>query len=553
MKCPNCGKKMNDNTVFCTHCGSKLQTAPIVSSQNEQVTKQPDKIKKQPQKGSGKAGVIILTALVVLLAGALGVGGYFFADLKNKNSELQESVEESEEKYDELKEENDDIRKELDELKKQLKEAEDNRVEREEEPPAVIEDEDNNVIKVYSYTDEFPEMVQRYLDTHPECGYTMSSTVISTIDGAYQPALDMALQMGGNDAPDIYMAEEAFVYKYTKGDMSEYAMPYEKLGIDVDYMMEEADIAGFTAGIGSNPNGEVVGLSYQSDSGAFIYRRSIAKAIWGTDDPKVIATKIGAGTGSWDTFMKAAAEAKSKGYVMVSSIYDIWNVVECSGNQSWVEDGVLKISPEREEFIDLAYELVSKGYTNRTNAWSDEWFNDMESDSNVLGYFGPCWLIEYTLEPNSEDTMGDWAITTPPIGYSWGGSWVLANANCSKSKYDVIKDILEWATLDSSEEGLQYMWANGEYSYGYKQCVPSGKVMSYTDGTLEFLGGQDMFDVFIETNQMALTIPMSEYDEVIAGYFQSSVYDYIDGYITKDEVIDEFKSYVYDCLDVVVD
>lgn len=56
--------------------------------------------------------------------------------------------------------------------------------------------------------------------------------------------------------------------------------------------IKDADIAQYTVDIGTNPDGKVVGLGYQATGGAFIYRRSIAKDVWGTDDPAVIQDKI---------------------------------------------------------------------------------------------------------------------------------------------------------------------------------------------------------------------------------------------------------------------
>jgi len=68
-------------------------------------------------------------------------------------------------------------------------------------------------------------MIEKYIELHPEFGekYEVNSTIIATTDGAYQPALDQALAAGGEDAPDIYCAESAFVLKYTQGDASSYA------------------------------------------------------------------------------------------------------------------------------------------------------------------------------------------------------------------------------------------------------------------------------------------------------------------------------------------
>ena len=94
---------------------------------------------------------------------------------------------------------------------------------------------------------------------------------------------------------------------------------------------------------------------------------------------------------------------------------------------------------------------------------------------------------------NSGDTYGDWAVCEPPVGFFWGGTWVLANKDSQVKA--AVGDIIEWITLDSSETGLQYMWANGTLNGegGTKDTVASGTVMSISDGTVEFLAGQNMF------------------------------------------------------------
>ena len=204
---------------------------------------------------------------------------------------------------------------------------------------ATVADSDK-IINVWAFTDEVPGMIEKYIEEHPDFGYDINTTIIATTDGAYQPALDQALASGGSDAPDIYCAEAAFVLKYTQGDAAQYATPYEELGIDVDQAIKDADIAQYTVDIGTNADGKVVGLGYQATGGAFIYRRSIAKDVWGTDDPAVIQDKIGPG---WDKFFDAAAELKAKGYGIVSGDGDIWHAVENSSDNSWIVDGKLNI------------------------------------------------------------------------------------------------------------------------------------------------------------------------------------------------------------------
>ena len=169
------------------------------------------------------------------------------------------------------------------------------------------------VINLYAFTEEVPNMIKKFKELHPDFEYEINPTIIATTEGAYQPALDQALSSGGKDAPDIYLAEAAFIIKYAQGDASSYALPYEDLGIDVNGKIKEAEIAQYSVDLGTNPGGKVVGLGYQATGGAFIYRRSIAKDTFGTDDPAEISKIIGGGSGSWDKFFEAAETLKAKG------------------------------------------------------------------------------------------------------------------------------------------------------------------------------------------------------------------------------------------------
>ncbi|HHW70240.1 MAG TPA: carbohydrate ABC transporter substrate-binding protein [Clostridiales bacterium] len=423
---------------------------------------------------------------------------------------------------------------------------------------AVTDEPGVKVINLWSFTDEVPKMLDKYKELNPDFPYEIENTIIATTEGAYQPALDEALAAGGDDAPDIYCAEAAFILKYTQGDAYQFAAPYKDLGIDVDNLIEEAEIAPYTVEIGTNPDGDVVGLGYQATGGAFIYRRSIAKDVWGTDDPDVIKDKIGPG---WDKFFEAAEELRAKGYAIVSGDGDIWHAIENSSDKGWIVDGKLYIDPKREEFLDLSKKLKDNDYHNDTQDWDEAWFADMKDagPKKVFGYFGPAWLINYTIAPNcggeqpGEGTYGDWAVCEPNVGFFWGGTWVLANKD-SKAKATV-GDIIEWITLDSSETGLQYFWANGTLSGpgGTKDTVASNKVMSISDGTLDFLSGQDMFEVYIPANEFAKGTNLTQYDETINSFWREQVREYTAGKKSREQAIEDFKQQVADNLDVIVE
>ena len=78
---------------------------------------------------------------------------------------------------------------------------------------------------------------------------------------------------------------------------------------------------------------------------------------------------------------------------------------------------------------------------------------------------------------------------------------------CNKDSQnkEAIGKMIEWVTLDTSDTGLQYLWANGTYDPANptKDVVASEVVMSKSDGKVAFLGDQNMFDVFTECNKFA--------------------------------------------------
>ncbi len=412
-----------------------------------------------------------------------------------------------------------------------------------------------HTINLWTFTDEVPKMVQKYIDANPDFGYSVSSTIIATTDGAYQPALDQALAAGGDDAPDMYCAESAFVLKYTQGDAAEYAAPYADLGIDVAKETKDAAIAQYTMDIGTRPSDkQLVGLGYQATGGAFIYRRSIAKDVFGTDDPEKIAAEVGPG---WDKFFDAASKLKAKGYGIVSGDGDIWHAVENSSDQGWLVDGKLHIDPKREAFLDYSKKLKDNGYSNDTKDWDDAWFADMKGEGQqpIFGFFGPAWLINYTLAPNcggekaGEGTYGDWAVCTSPIGFFWGGTWVLANKDSAKK--EAVGKLIDWITLNCTKDGLQYAWANGTMNEnGTKDCVASGTVMGMSDGSIDFLGGQNMFDVFVPANQYAKGTNLTQYDESINTIWRDQVREYSAGNKTKEQTLADFKQNVSDNLGI---
>ena len=415
-------------------------------------------------------------------------------------------------------------------------------------------------INLWSFTDEVPKMVGQYIKQYPEFGekYTVECTIIATDGGAYQRTLDNALDTGGDAAPDIYTAEAGFIYKYSKGDMSVFASTYKDLGIDVDAKIKEADIAEYSVEIGTRDS-QVVALGYQGTGSVMIYNADVAKDVFGTDDPAQIEMIVGAGSGNWDKFFEASAALKAKGYAAVSGPSDLWYACEKSADKGWVVDSQLTVDPKREKYLDIAKVFKDNEWSNNNRSWTEGWYTDMkgEGEKKVFAYFGPAWLINYVMRGCSggnrigEGTYGQWRVCAPPVGFYWGGTWLLANKDTDNK--EGVAELLEWITLDCSDTGLQYLWANGLVDWDNDpstttaiDAVTSATVMAKSDGTLEFCGGQNIYPAIIMGNKYASAKAITQYDETINGYFTDAADQYAEGIVNRDEVIENFKKNVYD-------
>ncbi len=420
---------------------------------------------------------------------------------------------------------------------------------------------EDDVINIWSLTGEFTMIINKFIETHPDFEYEIHIADFSNVEAGYEPVLYDTLVQGeavipGFDTPDIYPVEMSYAMRYAKGDAYQFAADYKELGIDADILIEEASIPQYYIDVGTNPEGKLVGLGYHNTAGAFIYRRSIAKEVWKTDDPSIIKDIVGPG---WDRFFEAAAELRKKGYGICSGIEDMWLAVKNSTDLGWVVDGKLYIDPRREVFLDDAMKLIDNDYTNNTRQWSDEWYSDMkdEGEKKIFGFLGPAWLSNYVImnynggETVGEGTYGDWAICNPPAGFFWGGTMVFAHRD-SKHK-EAIGEIIRWITLDTSETGCQYLWADGAFSSGVKEIPASATVTKNLDGSLDFLGGQDIFEAYRAAGNLAGGYKLVQDDEAIDMFWRSEVYEYVSKSKSREQAIADFKQRVADYTDVMVE
>jgi hypothetical protein len=446
-------------------------------------------------------------------------------------------------------------------------------------------------LNVWSFTDEIPNAIKRYQEMNPNSivsRFEIAVTQHTDWSGDYENAIEPALEQGGANAPDLYMVEQAFVIKFTQGSFAEYAATYTELGIEnVGTKIADAQLAEYAVRAGTRPaDNQVVGLRFQETGACTIYRRSIAKDVWDNDDPEFVAGKVGPG---WQKFIDAAGEMRDAGYAMVHGDEDLWQAARDSAVQPWIVDNKLVIDPARMIYFDIAKTFFEGNDNGRfivgDGAWNESWRAGMagRTDPQIFCYLGPAWLINYTilasaLGTDDEDfehfgsvnpSWEDWAVTTSPVPWAWGGTWLLGNKNLDGDKRTAVAEIIEWITLDTSETGFQHHFANGtlykdsklfpneakqvEDGTAGKDAVASKVVMDRSKGELKVTAGQDIFPYFLAAGRNARADHWTELDRGINGRFQEECRAYYNGQKTREEALNDFKQWVKDTHNVDVD
>jgi len=296
----------------------------------------------------------------------------------------------------------------------------------------------------------------------------------------------------GGTGIDLYILPAANMDEFVKGEYAKYACAYEDLGIDVEKAVKEADIPGCIVEDGLNPEGKLIALHYQAETVLFIYRRSVAREVWGTDDPDRIAEIIGSGTERWDKFAEAAETLKDHGYFIVPGYLDLAYMIDASLAYNPGPKETFEPDPRWIEFMEISKNFLEKGYIKKTQAWSLEWFRDIWGENDrIFGFILPTDVFQFI----SDETTGDWAACVPPFNIRIHSKTGIMVSKNSPHK-ELLGPLVEWITLDSSENGFQHSLAantHGIQRLGMEKfSVISGTVMKKVDGGRAFLGGQNI-------------------------------------------------------------
>lgn len=385
------------------------------------------------------------------------------------------------------------------------------------DPPLPVEQEKpEDTLTIVSCNDNFLNISGGYVPEGAKLNYVVLEDDIS------MEKLDSALDSGINgEVPDIYILEPEYLAKYLNSGK---ALPLSQIWITDE---DAADMFKFTLNDGRDPEGRLCALSVINSPGVFLYRRSAAKKLFGTDDPGEVQKHLS----DWDSFLETAELAKENGLYMTVNYQDMFRAY-CSSSGFVNANGEVEVPSAAMDWAESARKMYQKGWCRDYTAWSDEWLNSV-SDSEIFGWFGANWFAEsmfglYTSE-------NDWAVCEGPQGYCWGGFYAVVNpyTDSPKAAEDMLRRICLEGKInrDSVTEisGNREVYAELQY------------------GSVQQLGGQNPQDVYLNVldNLQSSRAP-GKYDSEIGQIFVHEMSPYITGKKTQEKALNSFRKAVLD-------
>jgi hypothetical protein len=271
----------------------------------------------------------------------------------------------------------------------------------------------------------------------------------------------------------------------------------------------------------------IKGLAWKACPTGIFYERSLAEEYLGTQDPNQLAASFA----TWDAVLDSARtvnEASEGDVKLLAGYTETFDAYLSTREAGWIMDGTVNVDPNLEGFFDFAKTLYQEDLTFRAERWSGSW-EDKMSNKSVVSYWGSLQFAKYELALNPGEgtavnpTAGDWGITTAPVSYYSGGSWVMASKYCDKKATSA--DIIRAVCIN--EDNLKDMVNNGEFVNNIKLMTSAAADDKFC---LEWLGGQNPYPVLLDSAKNAdasnVIVDEAEYSEafmaVVGAYSEES-------------------------------
>ncbi len=395
-------------------------------------------------------------------------------------------------------------------------------------------------IIVWVYSEEYRSELEEFLNTTPlDLSFEASIRAVNSAD--FEAELNKAIE-NGEDIPDVFMLSPDNIKKYIDSDLT---ADVAELGLEVTpdkyfpYVVEAA----------TDQHGAVKAVGWQADPGIFMYRRSMAKAYLGTDNPDQIQTMVS----SWDHFYETAqkisqqSEGKTR---MLAGQEDMLKPFLSSDDQPWVKDGSLVFSPRKQAYVNYMQKMSSEHLMYTAEQWSEAWITGISDTQSVFGYFSSGICMLYVMKKacggkmKGEGSYGDWAVVPGPANYCWGGSWFAAySGSNNKSEAGDFISLFTACTEDETrmDQSIRYFRTTGEFAASSEVVTQIRFDPQFEDS---FIGGQNYYHQLSVVARNVSMSHMTTYDSEIGGIFNTYMNQCAGGLKTSEQAVSDFKTSV---------
>lgn len=391
----------------------------------------------------------------------------------------------------------------------------------------VLPEGEGKKLNIYCWNGDFKKYVEKYYKA--PAGVEFNWIEIANEGGAYQTALDQALMnqesASADDKVDIFLAEADYILKYANTDLTQ---DVKKLGVqqwDVGY--------DYTYQAASSADGVLKGVSWQCNPSVFIYRRSIAQDVLGTDDPDALQDALS----TWDKVDEVAQKAKDKGYYMFATPLETYRTFANNSTVSYLSGDKFALTPAFNEWSAQAKKYVENGWSKTYGLWADEKQAMMgNQDEKMMCCIGPAWYFNFSMGTAQEQSNGDWGICVGPSEHFWGGTWLMAASGSDNEA--VIADLMNAFT--ANEDIMDKILSDAKEFPNNKNVVE--KYANDASYGLEFLGGQNHIKMLAECAKNITWDPKlhTQYDQTFNEDLPNSYLEFLQGVSTEDEAMSKF-------------
>ena len=366
---------------------------------------------------------------------------------------------------------------------------------------------------------------------------TVKWTITPSTDNAYQNNLDTVLPENENASADskvdLFLVEADYAKKYVDSDV-EVTVPVKDLGLTEDELKNQYQ---YTKDVVTDGDGNLRGVSWQGCPGVLIYNRQAAKDVLGSDDP----ADVQAAVKDWASFNETAKKMKDGGYTITSSVNDSYRVYSNNVTTPWVTDGKITIDDNIKNWVDDSKALVDAGETKTYELWSDDWSKGFYPDGKVFCYFGPAWLINFSMAADTDGSIanqGGWGAVEGPQGFYWGGTWICAAKGTDNPT--LVADIMRQLTTNE-QIMTDIVKKDSDFVNNKPAMDAAAKDDSYA---FKVLGGQNPLALFCAGADKIDLSNMTNYDQGCNEEFQKAMKNYFDGNASYEDALNLFYTAV---------